>query len=99
MMTAEKTPILRGKSMELLKDLTHILREIIGSGDEARLYDRWHLIPDFCHRVPFSSAGSAKSVWISARPGALAHSLGPTASATGRPSRPIRNVVGRPITP
>jgi hypothetical protein len=35
-MTAEKTPILRGKSMELLKDLTEILREIIGSGDEER---------------------------------------------------------------
>jgi hypothetical protein len=34
MMTAEKTPILRRKSMELLKDLTQILREIIGSGDE-----------------------------------------------------------------
>ena len=33
-MTAEKTPILRDKSMELLKDLTEILREIIGSGDE-----------------------------------------------------------------
>lgn len=34
MMTAEKKPILRRKSMELLKDLTQILREIIGSGDE-----------------------------------------------------------------
>ena len=34
MMTAEKNPILRRKSMELLKDLTQILREIIGSGDE-----------------------------------------------------------------
>ena len=34
MMTAEKTPILRGKSMELLKDLTQILQEIIRSGDE-----------------------------------------------------------------
>ena len=33
-MTAEKTPILRGKSMELLKDLTQILQEIIRSGDE-----------------------------------------------------------------
>jgi hypothetical protein len=33
-MTAEKSPILRRKSMELLKDLTQILREIIGSGDE-----------------------------------------------------------------
>ena len=33
-MTAEKTPVLRRKSMELLKDLTQILREIIGSGDE-----------------------------------------------------------------
>jgi hypothetical protein len=34
MMTAEKNPILRRKSMELLKDLTQILREIIGSDDE-----------------------------------------------------------------
>lgn len=34
LMTAEKNPILRQKSMELLKDLTQILREIIGSGDE-----------------------------------------------------------------
>ena len=33
-MAAEKTPILRGKSMELLKDLTQILQEIIRSGDE-----------------------------------------------------------------
>jgi hypothetical protein len=33
-MTAEKTPILRGKSMELLKDLTQILEEIIRFGDE-----------------------------------------------------------------
>jgi len=33
-MTAEKTPMLRGKSMELLKDLTQILEEIIRSGDE-----------------------------------------------------------------
>jgi hypothetical protein len=36
MMTAEKNPILRRKSMELLKDLTQILQEIIGSGDEER---------------------------------------------------------------
>jgi hypothetical protein len=36
MMTPDKTPILRRKSMELLKDLTEILREIIGSGDEER---------------------------------------------------------------
>ena len=35
-MTAEKTPMLRRKSMELLNDLTQILREIIGSGDEER---------------------------------------------------------------
>jgi hypothetical protein len=34
MMTAEKNPILRRKSMELLKDLTQILQEIIGFGDE-----------------------------------------------------------------
>jgi hypothetical protein len=34
MMTAENKPILRRKSMELLKDLTQILREVIGSGDE-----------------------------------------------------------------
>ncbi len=30
----EKNPILRRKSMELLKDLTQILQEIIGFGDE-----------------------------------------------------------------
>jgi hypothetical protein len=30
----EKNPILRRKSMELLKDLTQILQEIIGSGDD-----------------------------------------------------------------
>ena len=34
MMGAEKNPILRAKSMELLKDLTQILQEIIRSGDE-----------------------------------------------------------------
>ena len=34
MMNAEKTPMLRGRSMELLKDLTQILQEIIRSGDE-----------------------------------------------------------------
>ena len=34
MVTTENKPILRRKSMELLKDLTQILREIIGSGDE-----------------------------------------------------------------
>jgi hypothetical protein len=33
----EKNPILRRKSMELLKDLTQILQEIIGSGDENSL--------------------------------------------------------------
>ncbi len=37
MMMAEKTPILRRKSMQLLKDLTQILQEIIGSGDEESL--------------------------------------------------------------
>ena len=36
MMMAEKNSILRRKSMELLKDLTQILQEIIGSGDEER---------------------------------------------------------------
>jgi hypothetical protein len=34
MVTTENKPILRRKSMELLKDLTQILQEIIGSGDE-----------------------------------------------------------------
>jgi hypothetical protein len=34
MMAAEKNPVLRGKSMELLKNLTQILQEIIRSGDE-----------------------------------------------------------------
>jgi hypothetical protein len=37
MTTAENKPILRRKSMELLKDLTQILQEIIGSGDEESL--------------------------------------------------------------
>jgi hypothetical protein len=37
MITAENKPILRRKSMELLKELTHILQEIIGSGDEESL--------------------------------------------------------------
>ena len=31
-----KSPILRRKSIELLKELTQILQEIIGSGDEER---------------------------------------------------------------
>jgi hypothetical protein len=35
--TVENKPILRRKSMELLKELTQILREIIGSGDEESL--------------------------------------------------------------
>jgi hypothetical protein len=35
MVTAENKPILRRKSMELLKDLTQILQEIISSGDEG----------------------------------------------------------------
>ena len=46
-MRTEKTPILRQKSMELLKDLTQILREIIGSGDEesfGRLEETIHAI-------------------------------------------------------
>ena len=33
-MTPEKNPILRRKSMELLRDLIQILQEIIGSEDE-----------------------------------------------------------------
>ncbi len=37
MATAENKPILRLKSMKLLKDLTEILREMIGSGDEESL--------------------------------------------------------------
>ncbi len=37
MVTVENKPILRRKSMELLKELTQILREIIGSGDEESL--------------------------------------------------------------
>jgi hypothetical protein len=35
-MRTEKSRILRRRSMELLKDLTHILREIIGCDDEER---------------------------------------------------------------
>jgi hypothetical protein len=38
MMIAETNPILRRKSMELLKDLTQILQEIIGSGDEESFH-------------------------------------------------------------
>ena len=38
-MTAENMSIMRRKSMELLKELTQILRDIIGSGDEESL--RW----------------------------------------------------------
>jgi hypothetical protein len=34
MATAETKPILRMRSMKLLKHLTEILREMIGSGDE-----------------------------------------------------------------
>jgi hypothetical protein len=37
MVTTENKPILRRKSMELLKELTQLLREIIGSGDEESL--------------------------------------------------------------
>jgi hypothetical protein len=37
MMMAENKPILRRKSMELLKELIQILQEIIGSGDEESL--------------------------------------------------------------
>ena len=37
MMTVEKNPTLRRKSMELLKELTQILQEIIRSGDEESL--------------------------------------------------------------
>jgi hypothetical protein len=35
-MRTEKSRILRRRSIELLKDLTHILREIIGTDDEER---------------------------------------------------------------
>ena len=37
MVTVEKNPTLRRKSMELLKELTQILQEIIRSGDEESL--------------------------------------------------------------
>jgi hypothetical protein len=37
MITAENKPILRRKSMELLKEVIQILQEIIGSGDEESL--------------------------------------------------------------
>ena len=37
MMTVEKNPTLRRKSMVLLKELTQILQKIIGSGDEESL--------------------------------------------------------------
>src|SRR5437867_11671049 len=57
------------------------------------------LNPPHVHRPSFSAADSARSAWIMARAGTLAQSRGPTASATACPSRPIRKVVGRPITP
>ncbi|PWT78205.1 MAG: hypothetical protein C5B58_15585 [Acidobacteria bacterium] len=38
MMTVEKNPSLRRKSMELLKELTQVLQEIIRSGDEESLH-------------------------------------------------------------
>ncbi len=38
MATAETKPILRLKSIKLLKDLTDILREMIGSGDEESFH-------------------------------------------------------------
>jgi hypothetical protein len=38
MMTVEKNPTLRRKSIELLKEPTQILQEIIGSGDEESLH-------------------------------------------------------------
>ena len=54
MTTAEKNPILRRKSMELLKDLTQILQEIIGSGDEERFRRLEETIRaiDECRRKP-----------------------------------------------
>jgi hypothetical protein len=38
MMTVEKNPSLRRKSMELLKELTQVLQKIIRSGDEESLH-------------------------------------------------------------
>jgi hypothetical protein len=38
MMTVEKNPSLRRKSIELLKELTQVLQEIIRSGDEESLH-------------------------------------------------------------
>src|SRR5216117_947974 len=49
--------------------------------------------------VAYLTSGSASNAWMSARASALPHARDPMASATGRPSRPTRNVVGRPITP
>ena len=53
-MMAEKTPALRGKSMELLKDLTQILQEIIRSGDEEsfRRLEETIREMDECRRKP-----------------------------------------------
>ena len=51
----EKNPILRRKSMELLKDLTQILQEIIGSGDEEsfrRLEETIRAIDESRRRTP-----------------------------------------------
>src|SRR5207302_713119 len=45
------------------------------------------------HCAARPGAGSASSAAMSARAGALAHSRGPMAKATARPSRPTTNVV------
>ena len=47
-MMSEKNAELRRKSMELLAELTHILRRIIGSGDEQSLNRLQETISALC---------------------------------------------------
>src|SRR3989442_8882580 len=51
------------------------------------------------HRAPRIGAGSASKASKIARASGLPQSRGPTASATARPSRPMRKVDGRPTPP
>src|SRR6267142_1647930 len=55
--------------------------------------------PAAAHRLSGWGADSARRASMMARDAGLIHSRGPTASATARPSRATRKVVGRPTTP
>ena len=54
---------------------------------------------DNLRRFQRRSIASISSDSISVRASTLAHSRGPMARATARPSRPIRKLVGSPMTP